>query len=133
MTNLPTKLASLLMVLLAGCATTTKPEPTQASTYIDQYPTQDRVEFALQCIEKNGGLRYETLYACVCRIDTIATQMTFKEYTEAMTFTFLRRTPGENGAVFRDPPKAKALRKQLKEAKALAKKSCFINVVATPK
>lgn len=114
-----------MTLLLVGCVMT-KPESTQEANYIGQYSTQDRVNFVLQCIKKNGGLRYETLYACVCSIDKIATKMTFDEYTEAQTFTFLRRMPGENGAVFRDPPKAKALRKQLKEAKALAKNSCFV-------
>jgi hypothetical protein len=115
-----------MVISLLGCAATTETKPAQAVSYLNEYPTQDRVEFVLQCIEKNGGLRYENLYGCNCSIDKIASQMSFKDYTEANTFTFLRSTPGENGAVFRDPPKAKALRKKLKEAKAFAEKSCFV-------
>ena len=118
-------LLPLLIVLLTGCATTSETQPVQPVTFLNEYPTQDRVEFVLQCIEKNGGLRYETLYACNCSIDKIASQMSFKDYTEATTFTFMRRTPGENGSVFRDPPHAKQLRNKLKDAKAFAEKSCF--------
>ena len=114
-----------LIVLLNGCATTDK-TPAKEITYINEYPTQDRVEFVLQCIKQNGGLRYETLYPCICSIDKIAGKMTYQEYTQAMTFTFMRRTPGEKGGIFRDPPQAKDLRNKLKEAKAFAKNACFV-------
>jgi len=38
----------------------------------------------------------------------------------------LRSTPGEKGAVFRDPAQSKTLRTRLKEAEANAEKSCFV-------
>lgn len=95
---------------------------------VNNYPTQDRVEYVLQCIEKHGGLRYETLYPCICKVDKLASLMTFDEYTQAKTFTFLRRTPGEKGGVFRDPPQAKELRKKLKETDQLAEDSCFVKM-----
>ena len=54
--------------------------------------------------------------------------MSFAEYTEARTFTFLRRTPGEKGGVFRDPPQAEKLRQQLKEVEKQADSKCFVRM-----
>ena len=120
----------LLAVALAGCSTSPEKQPEEADTteIINDFPTQDRVEYVLQCIEKHGGLRYETLYPCICKVDKLAFVMTFDEYTQARTFTFLRRTPGEKGGVFRDPPHAKELRKKLKDADKFAEDSCFVKM-----
>ncbi len=121
----------LLIGILAGCSTvqisntkTTSPE--QTVTYINEYPTQERVEYVLNCIAKHGGLSYITKYACSCKIDKIAEKLTYKEYEEARTFTFMRSTPGEKGGVFRDPAQAKDLRTRLKEAEQRAEKLCFV-------
>ena len=92
----------------------------------NDFPTQARVEYVLQCMEKKGGQNYDTLYPCVCSIDKIAEKLTYDEFAEAQTFTYLRSTPGEKGAVFRDPPRAKELRNRLKEAVAFAEQSCFV-------
>jgi hypothetical protein len=54
--------------------------------------------------------------------------MTHDEYDQALTFTFMRRTPGENGSIFRDPPRAKQLRKKLKDAKKFANNRCFVRL-----
>ncbi|MDP7536411.1 MAG: hypothetical protein QF470_01075 [Methylococcales bacterium] len=116
----------LIFLLLNGCILTGNRSPQSKPQVINDYPTQTRVEFVLQCIEKEGGLRYETLYPCVCSIDKIATQMSHDEYDQALTFTFMRRTPGENGGVFRDPANAKKLRKKLKDAKKFANNRCFV-------
>ena len=92
----------------------------------NDFPTQTRVEYVLQCMEKKGGQNYDTLYPCVCSIDKIAEKLTYDEFAEAQTFSYLRSTPGEKGAVFRDPPRAKELRDRLKEAVAFAEQSCFV-------
>ena len=120
--------SSILIIALSGCASTADKTTEQEITPINDFPTQDRVEYVLGCIEKRGGLRYETLYPCICNIDKIAAQMTYKEYAEAKTFTFLRRTPGEKGGIFRDPPQAKALKKKLSEAEEFAENSCFVKM-----
>jgi hypothetical protein len=93
----------------------------------NDYPTRDRVEYVFNCIAKHGGrLDYVTQYACGCKIDKIAEKLTFAEYEAALTFTMLRSTPGENGAVFRDPQQSKDLRARLKEAETYAESSCFV-------
>lgn len=126
-------LTSLLSTtLLTACSTTadnpaTSTEPSPEVTAMHSYPTRDRVEYVFNCIAKHGGnLDYVTQYACGCKIDKIAEKLSFAEYEAASTFTMLRSTPGEKGAVFRDPAQSKDLRALLKEAEAQAESSCFV-------
>ena len=115
------------LIIVTACTTTAeKPQPAEPVSYIDQYPTRDRVEYVLQCIAKHGGLNFINQYACGCKIDKIAEKLTFAEYEAATTFGFMRKTPGENGAAFRDPKQSKTLKKRLQEAEAYAEKMCFV-------
>jgi hypothetical protein len=129
----PSNLASAaLLALLSGCAATPE-QPSEAATEtaaapqaVNDFPTQDRVEYVLECIGKKGGLKYETLYPCICKVDKIAEKMRYNEFAEAKTFNFLRKTPGEQGAIFRDPPQSKQLRSKLKDAEQYAEDNCFV-------
>lgn len=96
------------------------------TTSANDFPTQTRVEFVLQCMDQQGGKSYQTLYPCVCMIDKIAQEISHDDFAQAQTFTYLKSTPGERGGLFRDPPQAKALRDQLKKAKEKAQTACFI-------
>ncbi len=128
---IPLSLSALLFAILAGCSTNEKAITNDISTepstpIVNDYPTQERIEYVLNCVAKHGGLTYITKYACGCKIDKIAEKLSYKEYEEARTFTFLRSTPGEKGGIFRDPALAKDLRTRLKEAEEYAEKSCFV-------
>ncbi|MCX7088643.1 MAG: hypothetical protein NTV00_11390 [Methylococcales bacterium] len=115
--------------LLSGCSTTPEKTADTAETstvLVNDYPTRDRVEYVLNCVAKHGGLSYINQYACGCKVDKLAEQLSFKEYDEARTFTQLYSTPGEKGGVFRDPKQSKTLRDRLKEAEAAAEKACFV-------
>ena len=119
-------LLAAILTTLAGCATvpdTTTEEPTART---NDFPTRDRVEYVLECVAKHGGLSYITQYACGCKIDKIAEQLTFEEYEGARTFVQMQKTPGESGSAFRDPKHAKDLRSRLKDADAAAEKACFV-------
>ncbi len=119
---------------LMGCASTTEKTSSEKTAgqaqseavKVNDYPTRDRVEYVLNCVAQHGGLTFVTQYACGCKIDKIAEKLTFSEYEAAKTFTLLKSTPGDAGAVFRDPKQSKDLRKQLKEAETYAEKSCFV-------
>ena len=120
-------------VLISGCSTLSDNQPVELEStdteivIMNNYPTRDRVEYVFNCIAKHGGkLDYVTQYACGCKIDKIAEKLSFEEYEAASTFTMLRSTPGENGAVFRDPKQSKELRTRLKEAEVYAEQSCFV-------
>ncbi len=122
---------SALLVLLSGCAATQETPPTDAVTtepavQSNDYPTRDRVDYVLECVAKHGGLTYINQYACGCKIDKIAEKLNFAEYESARTFVQMQKTPGENGAPFRDPKQSKDLRSKLKEADEAAEKACFV-------
>lgn len=118
--------------VITGC--TSNPEKisedsaTQATPVasVNDYPTRDRVEYVLNCVAQHGGLNYINQYACGCKIDKIAEKLSFNDYDAAKTFSYLKSTPGDNGAIFRDPKQSKDLRKQLKDADDAAEKSCFV-------
>lgn len=118
----------LSTTLLTACSMMTdKPVVESDAVFMHNYPTRDRVEYVFNCIAKHGGnLDYITQYACGCKIDKIAERLSFAEYEAASTYTMLRSTPGEKGAVFRDPEESKNLRTRLKEAEAYAESQCFI-------
>lgn len=129
-------IAALTLSLLNGCATTSETDHVKATSadtataaaqpVMNDYPTRDRVDYVLDCVAKHGGLTYISQYACGCKIDKIAEKLTFEEYEAARTFTFMQKTPGEQGAPFRDPKHAKDLKKVLKEADEAAEKACFV-------
>ena len=135
------KLCTLfLLLMLTSCDTSEKKTDAETSTemtemtetqvrvktYLNEYPTRDRVKYVFDCVAKHGGLNYINQYACGCKIDKIAEQMSFSDFEAASTFGYLRKTPGENGSVFRDPEQAKSLRTRIKEVEILAEKTCFI-------
>lgn len=100
------------------------PTPT-ASRPGNDFPTLERVEYVLQCMQEHGGQNYDNLYHCVCAVDTIAGMMSHEDFAQARTYTYLFDLPGERGGEFRDPPESEQLRAKLKEAKAAAQRSCF--------
>ncbi len=125
---------TLSLALATGCSTTADKQLTEIKAIdidlvvMHNYPTRDRVEYVFNCIAKHGGnlFDYVSRYNCGCKIDKIAEKLTFEEFEAATTFTMLHSTPGENGAVFRDPQQSKDLRKRLKEAEVYAESSCFV-------
>ena len=91
---------------------------------VNDFPTQARVEYVMQCMAEHGGVNLDNSYHCVCAVDKIASLMNFQDYSEALTFTYMFDTPGDKGGEFRDPPKSKELRDKLKAAQKEAE-ACF--------
>lgn len=134
-------LTLLSLALVASFSTTTlaakKNKPAKKTTpaaapasFLNEYPTRDRVEFVLNCIaQKDGNLskmNYVTQYACGCKIDKIAEKMSFADFEAAKTFGYLSKQAGDAGGVFRDPAQAKDLKTRMKEAEEYAQKACFV-------
>src|SRR3989442_7421327 len=72
-----TRYVALALAVLAGGA------PAQAADPHD-YPTVDRVEYVLECMQRNAG-RQGVLYKCACVIDEIAKQYAHDEFLGAST------------------------------------------------
>ena len=98
--------------------------PKEPAPLVNDFPTQARVEYVMQCMAEHGGSNLDNMYHCVCAIDRIAGLISFQDYSESLTFTYMFDTPGDKGGEFRDPPKSKELRDRLKGAKKAAE-SCF--------
>jgi hypothetical protein len=109
-------LALQLSVASAGAA--------QAAALHD-YPTVDRVEFVLECMQKNAG-KQEFLYKCACVIDAIAQQLTYDDFVEASTAARFQSLGGERGGVFRDPPKTRDIAKRYTQVQSEAMKRCDV-------
>ena len=98
----------------------------------NDFPTQARVEFVLACMGERGGQSYNTLYPCVCVIDKIAERIPYREYAAAETLSFLFRTPGERGGVFRDATTESGKRiKFFRAVRREADAACFVPGVAS--
>ena len=121
--------------LAAKNAQTAKKAPAASETStprsVNDFPTQARVEYVSQCMAERGGANLDNMYHCVCAVDKIASLMSFQDYSEALTFTYMFDTPGDKGGEFRDPPKSEVLRTQLKNARKEAE-VCFPAQPAKP-
>ncbi len=122
---------ALVVLVLAGCAgrgggsasAASRPE---ALKQVNDFPTQARVEYVFQCMRDHGGQNYDNLYHCSCMVDELAKKMSYQTYSEAVVFKNLRSMPGEQGGLFRDPPQAKRLRNELRQAEREAEEVCFV-------
>lgn len=102
----------------------------RAGEAVDQgdldFPTFDRVGFAMVCMDSNGGPTVETLTACTCRVDYIDSRMTFERYEEAATNLRYAGMPGEKGALFRDMERGEKLVDELNVLREDAVEACPI-------
>jgi hypothetical protein len=89
------------------------------------YPTVDRVEFVLECMQKNGG-KQEFLYKCACVIDEIAQKYAYDDFVEASTAARHQSLAGERGGLFRDPPQVRETAKRYLQIQADAMKRCGV-------
>ncbi len=104
-----------VMMFLAFNATT---------AYADEYPSEETVRYALNCMQQLGGQTDENLYACLCRYDKIRAAMPFSEYEEAVTYERNKAMPGEKGGFFRDNERGAGFYKTLKAVRKDVTKSC---------
>lgn len=123
---------SVLMASVLACVTTLplSAAPRHAGKAAEEapvtndFPTQARVEYVMQCMAEHGGTNLDNMYHCVCAVDKIASRMKYQDYSESLTFTYMYDTPGDKGGEFRDPPRSRELRDLLKDARQDAQ-SCF--------
>ncbi|MBX2869850.1 MAG: hypothetical protein KTR18_14320 [Acidiferrobacterales bacterium] len=93
---------------------------------VTPYPTLDRVEFVLGCMDVRGGQTYTTMYGCVCLIDKIADSVPYEAFLDANTLQVMMKTPGERGGAFRDAPGARKLTRSYDEVVAESERKCFV-------
>ncbi len=91
-----------------------------------EYPTDETVRYALNCMVELGGQTDENLYTCACRYDAIRTTMTFIDYEDGATYERNMKMPGEKGSFFRDNERGKKNYEKLVDARDVAASSCIV-------
>ena len=98
----------------------------------NDFPTRDRVEYVLHCLQDMGRNSMDDLQTCSCRLDSVASAMSFESYGWAVTYDRNKRMTGEKGSVFRDNKAGKRFSKQLAAANEAANGHCkqVVQIVA---
>lgn len=92
---------------------------------VNDYPTQARVEYVLQCMHKYGEKNsYDTMYGCVCAVDKVAETIPYENFVATSTLAVMINTPGEKGGVFRDAPGGRKAISAFKKFIADTEQSC---------
>lgn len=98
----------------------------------NDFPTLDRIEYIMGCMNRLGGQVYENMYACACSIDKIAATISYEKYVEAKTLGVLINTPGEKGGAFRDVPNARDFIGSVRDLEDETLESCTIKRLDAP-
>lgn len=91
------------------------------------YPTHERVIYAIQCINRHGGGQ-DLVYKCSCAIDRMARQYSYEEFVDMQTATNAITMAGERGGELRDNDSVRANAKRYRQSEAAALHSCGIVV-----
>ena len=93
----------------------------------NDFPTQARVEFVLDCMRSSKLPEHEALYKCSCAIDAIARKVDYATWVDLGTVANATTIAGERGGVMRDMKDGRKLIGSYRELQAQAKKGCFLN------
>ena len=92
---------------------------------VNDYPTQARVEYVFQCMNKYGTKdTYDTMYGCVCAVDKVAETISYENFVATSTLAVMINTPGEKGGVFRDAPGGRKVIREFKKFITDTEQSC---------
>src|SRR5438046_6444081 len=93
----------------------------------NDFPTQARVEFVLNCMRDSKASQQESMYKCSCAIDAIAEKVDYNTWVDLSTVANATTIAGERGGVVRDIKDGRKLIASYRELQQNAKKSCFLN------
>ena len=118
------RVINIVPILLLLCVSTV--------VVANDYPTRDRAEYVLNCLQEMGRNTMDDLQTCSCRLDSIASAMPFEIYGYAVTYNRNKGMSGEKGGVFRDNKSGKEFSKQLTEFNDSAKGQCkqVVHIIA---
>jgi hypothetical protein len=95
--------------------------------HANDFPTQARVEFVLDCMRSSKLPAQETMYKCSCAIDDIASKVDYATWVDLSTVANATTIAGERGGVMRDLKDGRKTIASFRELQAAAKKRCFLN------
>jgi hypothetical protein len=95
--------------------------------YANDFPTQARVEFVLECMRTSKVPQREAMYKCSCAIDDVAAKVKYSDWVELSTVANGITIAGERGGVMRDMKDGRKLAASYRELQAAARKRCFLD------
>lgn len=95
--------------------------------HANDFPTQARVEFVLECMRSSKASPQESMYKCSCAIDNIAAKIDYATWVELSTVANATTIAGERGGVMRDLKDGRKMIASFRELQADAKKHCFLD------
>jgi hypothetical protein len=110
-------------VVLIGLTSAALLQALPASAH--DYPTYERVQFALDCMQRNGGA-YELIYKCSCAIDKVAEQLSIDEFVDLQTSVNASDMTGQRGGELRGNPQVRDSAKRYRQTVQAAMQSCGI-------
>jgi hypothetical protein len=91
-----------------------------------EYPTEETIRYALNCMTTLGGQTDQNLYTCSCRYDSIREVLPFDDYADGKTYERNRAMPGKKGGFFRDNERGEELYGVLVSAREQADEQCIV-------
>ena len=92
----------------------------------NDFPTQARVEFVLNCMRESKAAQQESMYKCSCAIDVIADKVDYSTWVDLSTVANATTIAGERGGVMRDMKDGRKMIASYRELQEDAKKRCFL-------
>jgi hypothetical protein len=89
----------------------------------NDYPTYERVQYAVQCMSSHSGGR-ELIYQCSCALDKLAEQFSIDDFVHMQTAVNAMTMTGERGGEVRDNPSLRDAAKRYRQAEQEALASC---------
>lgn len=101
-------------------------------TVANDYPTDERVLYVLNCLQELDRYSLDDLQTCACRIDSIASDISFEDYNYAVAYDRNRKMGGKKGGIFRNNKAGKEFSKALMAAREVADRQCkkVVHIVA---
>lgn len=90
------------------------------------YPTYERVQFAVDCMQRHGGA-YDLIYKCSCAIDKVSEQFTIDEFVDMQTSLNASDMTGQRGGELRGNPQVRDSAKRYRQTIQSAMQSCGIS------
>lgn len=92
----------------------------------NDFPTEARVEFVLDCMSHTKRPPLESMYKCSCAIDVIAEKVDYQTWVDLSTVANGITIAGERGGVMRDMPGGRKLATSYRDLQKEAKQRCFL-------
>lgn len=93
----------------------------------NDFPTQARVEYVLDCMRESKRPPQETMYKCSCAIDAIAGSVDYATWVDLSTVANATTIAGERGGVLRDMKDGRKTIATYRELQDVARKRCFLD------